>query len=184
MKLTTPQEEACRLLDGVVSRACAGDSEEDLWSLLESDAHAESDGNAENFDDEECEDLLEEGGEESAETRLCIVQNSTQRYILDLLVALFTHLPSGTDDKFYTPISRFPVLFSLKGNGQWLPGRRITQVFAAMLFCGREVIMALMFNEITRSPGLRYSQCVLSSISRYHSAKRFSSGHTTQFLRL
>jgi hypothetical protein len=68
MKLTTPQEEACQLLDGVVSRACAGDSEEDLWSLLESDAHAESDGNAENFDDEECEDLLEEGGEESAET--------------------------------------------------------------------------------------------------------------------
>jgi hypothetical protein len=160
MKLTTLQEEACQLLGSVVSQACAGDSEEDLWSLLENNAHAESDGNARNFDNKEYEDLLEEEEEETTETQPCIVQNSMQCYILDLLVALFTDLPSGTDDKFYPLISHFPILFSLKGNSQWIPGCHVTQVFAAMLFCGREVIIALMFNEITRSPCLQYSQCV------------------------
>jgi hypothetical protein len=165
MKLTTAQEEACRLLGGVASEVRSGDFEEDLWSLLESDAHGEPEGDEfVGRDDEECEDLPEEEEDECAEARPCIVENPTQRYILELLVALFTHLPSGTDVKFYSPINRFLVLSSLKGNGQWLPGRRITQTFAALLFCGREVMMALMHKEITRSPGLRYSQYVLLTL--------------------
>jgi hypothetical protein len=166
MKLTTAQEEACRRLGGVVSEARRGYFEEDLWSLLESDAHGGPEGDEfAGGDDEEYEDLLEEEGDECAKPQPCIVENSTQRYILDLLVALFTHLPSGMDDKFYSPIHRFLVLSSLKGNGQWLPGRRITQIFAALLFCGREVMMALMHEEIMRSPGLRYSGYVLLTLS-------------------
>lgn len=166
MKLTTAQEEACRRLSGVVSEARSGDSEEDLWSLLESDAHGGPEGDEfAGGDDEEYEDLPEEDGDECAKVQLCIVENSTQRYILDLLVALFTHLPSGEDDKFYSPIHRFLVLSSLKGNGQWLPGRRITQTFAALLFGGREVMMALMHQEVMRSPSLRYSEYVLLALA-------------------
>jgi hypothetical protein len=168
MKLTTAQEEACRRLGSVVSEARSGDFEEDLWSLLESDAHGGPEGDEfAGSDDEECEDFSEEEEAECVEARPCIVENSTQRHILDLLVALFTHLPSGMDDKFYSPIHRFLVLSSLKGNGQWLPGRRVTQTFAALLFCGREVMMALMHKEITRSPGLRYSGYVLLTLTNF-----------------
>lgn len=117
------------------------------------------------FDDKEIDSSDDEGQEdapeeelENKEVRLHIPENSAQRCILDLLVSLFTHLPSGTDDKFYSPIIRFLVLFSFKKNGQWLPGRRISQVFAALLFCGREVMMALMHDEVNQTQSLRYSE--------------------------
>lgn len=86
------------------------------------------------------------------------LENAVQRCILDLLISLFTHLPAGADDKFYSPILRFLVLFSIKKHGQWLSGRRITQLFASLLFCGREIMMALMHREVIQSSSLRYSE--------------------------
>lgn len=115
----------------------------------------------ENLDDEEYEDL-EESEQQSMDLEGQpagdLFENPVQRCVLDLLASLFSHLPSGTDDKFYSPIIRFLVLFSLKKNGQWRSGRRITQLFAALLFCGQEVIMALMHNKVIHTPNLRYSE--------------------------
>ena len=123
MKLTIPQEEACQLLGSVASEIWSGDFEEDLWSLLESDVHGGLEGDEfMGHDDEECKDLPEKKEDECTKAQWCIVQNSMQCYILNLLVALFTHLPSSMDDKFYSPIHRFLVFSSLKGNGQWLSG--------------------------------------------------------------
>jgi hypothetical protein len=117
----------------------------------------------EDFDDEdededgEDEQLeLEKNGD--MEMQVTLVESPVQRCVLNLLISLFTHLPSGADGKFYTPIYRFLVLFSLKKSGQWLAGRRITQLFAALLFCGRQVIMALMHQHVIGSSGLRYSE--------------------------
>ena len=155
MKLTKLQEDACRSLEGVVKGSQTIDSEADIWSLLEDDIDAAAE--IDDSDDETWEDVAEEEPE-STEVGSVIAKDSVQRHILELLVSLFTHLPSGTDDKFYSPIIRFLVLFSLKKNGQWLPGRRITQVFAALLFCGREIMMALMHDQVNRTPSLRYSE--------------------------
>lgn len=125
---------------------------------MDGDMHLVFDDNDNELEDldEECEDLQENEGE-------CMevqdpVENPVQRCLLDLLISLFTHLPSGPDDKFYSPIYRFLVLFSLKKNGEWLAGRRITQLFSALLFCGRQVMMALMHHEVIQRSHLRYSE--------------------------
>jgi hypothetical protein len=158
MKLTPEQEKACQ------------DLKDALMGLPENAASDDiefEDGFEDGFEDNEPEDLDEdeEGDDEGLElepeenqARESLVKNAVQRCVLDLLISLFTHLPSGLDDKFYTPIYRFLVLFSLRKDGQWHAGRRITQLFAALLFCGRQVIMALMDQQLTESPHLRYSE--------------------------
>lgn len=136
----------------------ANEPEDDLWSLMEGDTFTSfEDNELDGLDDEEYEDLDENEPEHMAH-QSDLTENRVQRCVLDLLVSLFTHLPSGSDDKFYSPILRFVVLSSLRKNGQWLAGRRITQLFAALLFCGREVMMALMHDEVVQSSSLRYSE--------------------------
>lgn len=158
MDLTPGQKEACKRLKDILVELPASCVQEVVGP-----------DNDDLFNDNELEDLEDLEGEDesleledgkSMETQSSpsnLVENSVQRCILDLLTSLFTHLPSGSDDKFYSPIHRFLVLFSLKADGQWLAGRRITQLFAALLFCGRQVIMALMQHHVIES-GLRYSE--------------------------
>jgi hypothetical protein len=157
MELTPGQKEACkRLKDVLVELPASG-----VQEVVGSDDDLFNDDESEDLEDLEGEDeSLELEDDKSQETQSSpsnLVENSVQRHILDLLISLFTHLPSGSDDKFYSPIHRFLVLFSLKANGQWLAGRRITQLFAALLFCGRQVVMALMHNYVIESD-LRYSE--------------------------
>ena len=115
------------------------------------------DGEVDLDDEEYDEGYLDDHDRECVVSRLDFVEGPVQRCVLDLLVSLFTHLPSGADDKFYSPIFRFLILYSLKKNGEWLAGRRITQLFAVLLFCGREVMMALMHGEVLERSDLRYS---------------------------
>jgi hypothetical protein len=158
MKLTPLQKKACQSLqDALASQPPLTEPKDDLWLLMEGELASLEDNELEDFDDEGCEHL-DENEPEHMDLRNNLVENHVQRCVLDLLVSLFTHLPSGSDDKFYSPILRFVVLFSLRKNGQWLAGRRITQLFAALLFCGREVMMALMHNEVIQSSSLRYSE--------------------------
>ena len=159
MKLTPLQKKACQSLqDALVAQQRANEPEDDLWSLMEGDTFASfEDNELEDLNDEEYEDL-DENEPELMEHQSDLTENHVQRCVLDLLVSLFTHLPLGSDDKFYSPILRFVVLSSLRKNGQWLAGRRISQLFAALLFCGREIMMALMHNEVVQSSSLRYSE--------------------------
>lgn len=158
MKLTSEQREACqRLKDALLNmpeNADKNDTELDGETCLAFDDN--DDHELEDSDDED-EGLELEMGEERQSS---LIENPVQRCILDLLVSLFTHLPSGAEDKFYSPIYRFLVLFSLKKDGQWLSGGRISQVFAALLFCAREVVMAMMHHKLIENPALRYSEWV------------------------
>jgi hypothetical protein len=86
-----------------------------------------------------------------------------QKAIASLLKALFTHLPDGGDDKFYTPITRFLVLSSMRRCGQWLSPKRITQTGTALLFCGRQVMMLIMTDAIATGSAQRYSESVTIS---------------------
>lgn len=158
MKLTPLQKKACQSLQDALVAQQRANEPEDLRSLMEGDIFAcFEDNELEDLDDEEHEDL-DENEPEHMEHQSDLTENHVQRCILDLLVSLYTHLPLGSDDKFYSPILRFVVLSSLRKNGQWLAGRCITQLFAALLFCGREVMMTLMHNEVIQSSSLRYSE--------------------------
>jgi hypothetical protein len=157
MELTPAQKEGCKRLKDILVELRARDIQE----VIGPENGWFSDDELEDLEDSEGEDEcleLDEGKRmETQSSPPNLVQNSVQQCILDLLISLFTQLPSGSDNKFYSPIHRFLVLFSLKANGQWLAGRRITQLFAALLFCGRQVIMALMHNHVVESD-LRYSE--------------------------
>jgi hypothetical protein len=155
MQLTPGQKEACKRLKDVLVKLPVNDVEDDIG--LDDDWF--DDEMEDSDDDDEDGELEKDEGTEAQPglARPSLVENAVQRCILDLLVSPFTHLPSGSDDKFYSPLYRFLVLFSLTKNGQWLAGCRITQLFAALLFCGREVMMALMHQQVVESPCLRYS---------------------------
>jgi hypothetical protein len=86
-----------------------------------------------------------------------IAETPIQEALLELLFALYTHLPTGGDDKFWSPILRFIILSSVMKEGQWLPRNRITQIFSALLFCGRLLMMILMHREVLSHPGICYS---------------------------
>jgi hypothetical protein len=163
MELTTAQRSACRSLNDTLSAGELGSSdsnEQDWYGCL-------GDGVSEEVedDDDECEDdeisLADESVDESTPTaRQQIAENPIQTAILELIISLYTQLPIGGDDKFFSPIIRFAVLASLQRTGQWLPPRRITHLLAVLLFCGREVIMALMHRRLLDDPTIRYSKCV------------------------
>jgi hypothetical protein len=89
-----------------------------------------------------------------------VATNAIQASLLQLLLSLYTHLPAGRDDKFWSPILRFIVLYSVKPSGKWLLARQITQIFAALLFCGRQLMMVLMHRKVTSNPDIRYSAYV------------------------
>jgi hypothetical protein len=154
MELTPSQDKACQLLKETLAGPPSG-FEDDVCVFQDADAE---------LDDNELEDLdeeyenLDEDMQEIEEALPDFIHNPLQRCILSLLVELFSHLPTGTDDKFYSPVIRFLVLYSLKQNGQWLSGRRITQLFSALLFCGRQVMMTLLHAEVAKCPSLRYSE--------------------------
>jgi hypothetical protein len=161
MTLTLAQQQACRALNDVLGghRVTEVEVEDDMWSFIDGDMRVEfDDDEVPDLDDEEYDEGdLDDHNQGSVVSRLDFVDGPVQRCVLDLLISLFTHLPSGSDDKFYSPILRFLILYSLKRNGEWLAGRRISQLFAALLFCGREVIMALMHSEVLRRTDVRYS---------------------------
>lgn len=157
MTLTASQKEACQQLKDCLAEHL-NEFKDDTHLPLDSDACTEfEDSELEDLDDEEYESL-EESMAECMETLPDLVTTVLQRRILNLLVTLFTHLPSGGDDKFYSPIFRFLILYSLKKDGQWLAGRRITQLFSALLFCGREVMMAVLRDDVYQSADLRFSE--------------------------
>ena len=57
------------------------------------------------LDDEEYDKgYLEDCNRECVVSRLDFVEGPVQCWVLDMLVLLFTHLPSGTDNKLYSPI--------------------------------------------------------------------------------
>jgi hypothetical protein len=172
MGLTNEQHRACESLNKVLHGSNVGgkepnglDGEQDWYSCLE----VADENLLEEADDHEYENdeyyRAEEPIEEPAPTaQRQIADTATQAAILDLLVSLFTQLPTGKDDKFYSPIIRFTVLSSMRQSGQWLSLRQITHLLAVLLFCGREVLMALMHQRLLDDPTVRYSKCVIHDL--------------------
>jgi hypothetical protein len=170
MRLTTSQQRACTTLYDVLQPSSnnnkhSGDDLEGSTSGLHwYDCAEAAVDDLEDSDDEVYEDDESSSGldtEPGDSVWHQIAENQIQAGILDLLISLYTQLPTGHDDKFFSPILRFAVLSSLQKNGQWLPPRRITHILAVLLFCGRLVMMALMHRQILQDSTIRYSKCVM-----------------------
>jgi hypothetical protein len=165
MCLTNAQHRACESLNNVLHGSNVGgketnglDDEQDWYSCLEvADENVLEEADDDEYENGECY----HADEPALTVRRHIADTATQAAILDLLVALFTQLPTGEEDKFYSPIIRFTVLASMRQSGRWLSPRQITHLLAVLLFCGREVLMALMHQRLLDDPTIRYSKCVL-----------------------
>ena len=174
MQLTSEQARACQALLDELKEPHSLQTDE-TWSTFPADEdwqnHLDNDTDlSEDSDDEVFEDsggtpaeeqLVSSGGQPQASWEF-IAETPVQLRILELLIALYTHLPHGGEDKFYSPIIRFVVLFSRTKTSQWALPRRITQSFAVLLFCGRVVMMALMHRALLADKSIRYSQYVVS----------------------
>lgn len=171
MLLSAEQRQACKSLHDALSSCPSRDvswhahgstHEQDLLDQLDSCDSLSEDSDDEVYEEEQSEEdfpLANRGLDASpCDDVLQVTNNAIQASILRLLIALYTQLPTGKDDKYFSPILRFVVLFSLKQSGQWLPPRRITHLLAVLLFCGREVMMALMHRRLLEHPEERYSE--------------------------
>jgi hypothetical protein len=166
MDLTATQQEACKALYDALrgyrlSSNESGDAagEGDWYIGLE----ISDDDLFEDIDDEESEDdevspTDQPENDSAPDAGRGIAETPIQAAILALLIALYTQLPSGREDKFFSPILRFAVLASLRSTAGWLPPRRITHHLAILLFCGREVVMAMMHQRLLDDPSIRYSK--------------------------
>lgn len=166
MELTTKQQEACKALYDALrgyklSGNVSGSSGEEDWHIgldISDDDLFGEDTDDEESEDDEVSPTDQPEDEPAPDVGQRIAESPIQAAILGLLIALYTQLPSGRQDKFFSPILRFAVLASLRSTGEWLPPRRITQLLAVLLFCGREVVMALMHQRLLDDPSIRYSK--------------------------
>jgi hypothetical protein len=175
MPLTTVQHEASQgLLDDLDSPEILGcsdagnlfhnlqhDEVEDTWPdqdlVMDPDDDILEDSNT--LLEDEDSFLAANAGESRS-----LTANAIQKSILQLLLSLYTHLPTQHDGKFYSPILRFIVLMSLKKDGTWLLSRQITQIMSVLLFTGRLLMMVIMHREVVRCPDTRFARF------DYHSA--------------
>jgi len=123
MKLNDSQQRTCRLLHDMLSSSVnwgdakedSGDFSNDLdwYSSLElcNKFFNDTDGELDNEEEDPVTNnaLLAEHRVETWLSSL-IAENPIQACILDILVSLYTQLPTGHDDKLYSPILRFVVL--------------------------------------------------------------------------
>ena len=168
MGLTASQRHACQALDDVLRTRPRSDEppgvtgEQDWHNGLEvaGDSPLDDEFEDEESDDSDIPSTELEDEHEPEFPRHEIADGPMQAAILHLLIELYRQLPDGRQDKFFSPIIRFAIIASLRPNGQWLPPRRITQLLAVLLFCGREVVMALMHQRLLDDPTIRYSKWV------------------------
>jgi hypothetical protein len=167
MKLTRRQSDACQTLLNVVGTNDGGQNwaeqvELEFFHGIDDNDDPVLDETLDDPDDEENDDnalrlFYDEPFPIRPEVSDKIAENTIQTNLLELLLSFYTHLPTGAEDKFWSPIVRFIVLYSIKRDGGWLNGRQITQIFAALLFCGRLLMMVLMHRKVLGDPGVRYS---------------------------
>jgi hypothetical protein len=169
MRLTKQQSDACQALLDALPRdwRSSDDAKESATNppdpSVEGEGDPAYDDQLDDSDDEEYENgrssieddvPLASGADPGAK----ITENQIQASLLELLLSMYTQLPRGAEDKFWSPILRFIVLSSVKKNGRWLSSREITQTFAALLFCGRLLMMVLMYRKVLSNPQVRYSE--------------------------
>jgi hypothetical protein len=109
----------CQALDQVLHEHQAIEVKDEMWSFMDDDMCVEFvDEDVENLDDEYDEEDLGDRDQKWVVSNLEFVKGPVQCCVLDLLILLFMHLPSSADDKFYSPILWFLILYSLRKNGQ------------------------------------------------------------------
>ena len=92
-----------------------------------------------------------------------VSQNEGEERILNLLISLYTHLPSKYNGFLYSPLLQFIILSFHQHSGEWLPLRRIMELFSNLLFSGQQIMYTLMQQAVLEGQGIRYTKWVLLS---------------------
>ena len=133
LKLTSAQTRACQeLLGKLVISSDHHLIDEDLMMLLDDEEWQNYLENCSGLSEDSDDEVFESCDAYSAADEVVstndglrevswdfVAETPMQVQILELLIALYTHLPVGGDDKFFSPILHFLVLFSRKKTGQW-----------------------------------------------------------------
>ncbi|KAF7768400.1 hypothetical protein Agabi119p4_7643 [Agaricus bisporus var. burnettii] len=78
---------------------------------------------------------------------------STQKYLMDILYLLYTQIPCAeTRGQFFSPITHYILISSLRKDQQWAQAGMITHTIAALLFTGR-LVFASVINETLQRTG-------------------------------
>lgn len=80
-----------------------------------------------------------------------------QRQLHETLGAFYTHLPEGSDGKWYNALLRFIPYSSLRPDGTYQAPGSITQIIAALTFTGRMYMFSVIHEAMVRNPGTRYA---------------------------
>jgi hypothetical protein len=80
-----------------------------------------------------------------------------QQLLSQLLGTLFTQIPQGQDDKWFSPLLRFVVYSSRYKDGTYRPSGQLTQIIAAITFTGRIYFFSVIHSEVMRRLGVRHS---------------------------
>ncbi|KAF9487665.1 hypothetical protein BDN71DRAFT_602419 [Pleurotus eryngii] len=158
MPMTPAQKEACQDLRELLDTARRAHTESrsegsifgddiDLTTLLELET-----------DEDEPDGMLKDDMLGVDEGTFCVPEliqpiaiTPVQKGILGLLRTLYTQIPrEASDGNLFSPLLRFIVLKSLGSDRQWLQARQVTQIIAVFLFCGRQVMMAIMSDVIEK----------------------------------
>lgn len=155
MSLTVEQADACKLISDHFKQ------QPKLCCNVEpQEADLEPADNFEDYEDDEDDSLGDNKLEQEVPLVLSgasVTQETAEQLLLNLLIALYTHLPSKDDSSLSSPLLRFIILSSYRRTGEWLQPRRITQFFSIILFCGRQVMYAIMQRCVVEGGGIRYS---------------------------
>jgi hypothetical protein len=154
MSLTDTQADACNLIaNHLRQQPKSGHDHEPQEADLEPvDDDDDEDNEDDAFDDNKLEQEVP-----SELSSASVAQNAAEELVLNLLITLYTHLPSKDDSSLYSPLLRFIILSSYRRTGEWLQPRRITQLFSVVLFCGRQIMYAIMQRCVVEGGGIRYS---------------------------
>lgn len=159
MSLDVKQIDACRLIAEHLGTLPIKAFSRNNQKPLEDPDHYIQDGDDNEDDEDDDEEFFDDDSESIIPDlrEASVAQNQTEQRILDLLIALYTQLPSKEDNSLYSPLLRFIILSSHQKTGGWLPPRRITEFFSILLFCGRQVMYTLMWNFVV-AEGIRFAE--------------------------
>jgi hypothetical protein len=123
----------------------------------EEDEQDEEDEDEEDENKDENRDENEDEEDDGNHTLLLDRLSEVQRAMAELLFALFSQLPSGQPDKWFSPVLRFVPYLSRHHDGTYYPPGQITQIIAALTFIGRITMFWVMHREVCQNVGVLYT---------------------------
>jgi hypothetical protein len=80
-----------------------------------------------------------------------------QQLLHDLFISLYTQLPEGQDDRWFSPLLRYIPYRARRKDGTFIQSSEITQIIATLTFGGRITMLSIVHAQVLRDSAMRYS---------------------------